>query len=319
MKSVLKAILLQSVDSAWKQLASRGIPDSMLRLDEDSPANLYAAIDSSGRLGLIAMSTGKPIVIEPFSAVDVLWESRGTHFQLEIWLKDSHLSNLFGSLCNDLNSYTSQPSNESAILRLVGRLESWRRLLELGQRGLDRSATRGLIGELTTIEHLINVLPAVDVILGWNGGLPASHDFIFDGFHLEVKTVGLNANAVKISSLEQLATQYDFRLFLTVAFLFESDAEFERGFTVSMLIQRIKSKLPVVLHPAFEAKILERGIDSIVDSKTWYRLDAHRFFLIREAFPKITRDTVSADVLSASYTLALSGIEPFEVALEQYL
>lgn len=115
---------------------------------------------------------------------------------------------VFELLCADLISYSQTADNEISALNLtVRRFKQWNKLLEHQRKSLmDESNRKGLLGELIYLCEVIDggypILPAVQ---GWVGPDGADQDFVYaDNWH-EVKSVGVSADSVKISSLEQLA------------------------------------------------------------------------------------------------------------------
>ena len=86
---------------------------------------------------------------------------------------------------------------------------------KLNGEPLDKRAQRGLIGEVEAVLHAYAV-KGVKAVDGWDHTSHAKHDIAGDGWAIEAKSRGADADIVKISSLNQLKWNVGVDLVLSV-------------------------------------------------------------------------------------------------------
>lgn len=86
---------------------------------------------------------------------------------------------------------------------------------KLNGEPLDKRAQRGLIGEVEAVIHAYSV-KGVQAVEGWDHTSHAKHDITGDGWAIEAKSRGVDADVVTISSLNQLKWDVGVDLVLSV-------------------------------------------------------------------------------------------------------
>lgn len=86
--------------------------------------------------------------------------------------------------------------------------------LSSGRTSLSIEQEIGLMGELLFVEHLIQTMGAGPAITAWQGPLGEEHDFVFDDFHIEIKTTQGERRHHLIRGLTQLVPVGDIQLSL---------------------------------------------------------------------------------------------------------
>ena len=158
---------------------------------------------------MVIISQNEPELL-PSSKSIVVTKGRRTdgRWTLSFVLMRNEQDSVFELLCADLISYSQTADNEISALNLtVRRFKQWNKLLEHQRKSLmDESNRKGLLGELIYLCEVIDAgYPILPAVQGWVGPDGADQDFVYaDNWH-EVKSVGVSADSVKISSLEQLA------------------------------------------------------------------------------------------------------------------
>ena len=161
----------------------------------------YKEIDQKA---LVIISQNEPELL-PSSKSIVVTKGRRTdgRWTLSFVLMRNEQDSVFELLCADLISYSQTADNEISALNLtVRRFKQWNKLLEHQRKSLmDESNRKGLLGELIYLCEVIDAgYPILPAVQGWVGPDGADQDFVYaDNWH-EVKSVGVSADSVKISS-----------------------------------------------------------------------------------------------------------------------
>lgn len=302
---------MTTIEGLWAGLRLAGAA-AQRRVDADHPCDLYADIDVEGRVGLIAICTSRPVQPPVLSAIAVeIGERDDGRFTLRYSLQRSGLLPIFAQFCEDIIRTSACAAAERAdcCTTMLERLRRWRALLERDQAGLSRSELLGLIGELTTLERrFLPSLGAEAAVRSWQGPFGASHDFLLpDGSRAEVKTIGWQADRVRISSLSQLDLEAG-PITLAVVRVQVLPMGGDDAITAPVLIDRLRRALSrlIDVEKTFEEALLAFGWHEHPrhDEVTVriVRVDAHR---IDDSFPRLTASRVPTGVSDVAYDALL--------------
>lgn len=231
---------------------------------------------------------------------------------LRVSLHEPKLITVFTELCRDIIAFTrsgAEPERAGSIV--LSRIERWRSLLLSGPAGLDRSALRGLIGELLVLENRILPLLGPDEgISAWTGPLGMEHDFrLPSGRRLEVKAVDRDADQVLVNGLHQLDGGEN-PLSLTVVRLEETGRDAPHAVTAPLLIERLRARLadaPAALH-SFNGLLRFVGWDDTIEgAQVVVRLIRIDDYEVTATFPRLIPATVPDGIVDATYTILLPG------------
>jgi hypothetical protein len=309
--TTLVSMSMTTIEALWAGLRLAGAA-AQRRVDADHPCDLYADIDATGRVGLIAICASRPIQPPVLNVIAVdIGEREDGRFTLRYSLQRASLLPIFAQFCEDIIQVSAHAVTEGADCceTMLERLKRWRALLERDQAGLSRSELLGLIGELVTLEHrFLPVLGAEAAVASWQGPFGASHDFLLrDGSRIETKTIAWQADSVRISSLAQLDLEAG-PITLAVVRVQLVDSTADRAITAPRLIAKLRAVLSETINAA-------RGLEDALIAFGWHeharhdelalrivRIEAHA---VDDSFPRITASMMPTGVSNVAYDALL--------------
>lgn len=289
--------------------------EGYLLIDEDYPLSFNIGYYEDNKRCMIVLDSGE--VKEIFPSQSILSRNinlPGNKIGLQFILQDAVLDELFITLCWDLMTCTANCSRSIAIKALIDRFKKWQKLLQRATPEiLSATQQKGLMGELLFLSYSIDKVGGIKAINAWVGPDGSDQDFIFEDHWVEVKSVSLDANGVKISSLQQLD-----RLdngFLKLYFIDKTAANGKNSVTLSSLIHLVNDKIETEwLRDLFAIKLFKYGCacsewDKYNDN--YYRLSEEHLYSIEDTFPRLTRKNVPTEIIAAQYEISLATIEKF--------
>lgn len=230
-------------------------------------------------------------------------------------LKDPNQRELFETLCHDVIAAGELADTEDeALQRCINRMFRWHYLLRGGRPGvLSLEAQKGLIGEITVLERLIDRLGAKSALAGWTGPSGAPKDFEFERGCIEVKARrGASRPFVRITSEFQLADAPSGKLWLSVVSVDQVQAPL--GETLTECVDRVHDILARVrpsVAMTWEQSLADTGYDPFHDYSAWRWFAADpEFHIVTDGFPRIVAP-MPLGVSRVSYDLSLAACAPF--------
>ena len=187
-----------------------------------------------------------------------------------------------------------------------------------GVEGLTKEAQIGLFGELLFLAaHLVDRVPAHDLVNAWKGPTGGNQDFDIGGRCVEVKsTTVIPPVTVNIASMTQLdETLVELLLLCHVSLVLDG----RDGESLPELVDRLRATIQIQDVSAldgFNAKLIEAGyLDSHSElySDTRYRHRETTFFKVTDGFPRIVARDLRGGISECSYTVLLTACAPYEV------
>ena len=222
----------------------------------------------------------------------------------------------FDLICEDLEPYLLLPNRMDAITQFAARVREWQRFLAVGKGGLGIPKQMGLWGELVVLRAIANNVGWARAIKGWVGPGGASQDFRIDGLLVEAKTSRLGADALSISSLEQLSVPDGSTMYL--AHYGAAAVAPNEGEPLPDAVLAIRRALhdDALLRGDFENRLLGSGYHRMHESRY-----AGRGFVVRtceiyevgEEFPRLDRASVPNQIKDARYGLLIKGLSRFAI------
>lgn len=319
---------MTKIESLWRdaaeQVRKQPIDNEgfrLIRVDPDTPFDIYAGIDASMFVLLaIGVRERPPNIAVDSSSLDYFRQQRHDGSWLMVLrLRQHGLEAVFGRLCQDLLDAASQVESEKLLIALFkDRLNLWKRLFQQGGSGLlQLHQIKGLIAELLVLESLIESegRDMLETISGWTGPLGADQDFLFSDSAVEVKAIGPATDDVSISSLQQLDCAVPLRL--TVHMLRPATPGEHGSMGLNSLVARIEGSIaasPVAL-TLFKERLLEACyVENDFYDTVLFESISHSSYVVGEGFPKLTGSMVPAGIVRATYSIALKAIDSFKVS-----
>lgn len=285
-----------------------------LQINTQHPLEWHIGYQPISQKTLLLVCTTDIGAIESSKSMSVTRRKRETdnRWTLSFELLRNAQEGVFAILCSDIIEHSRSASNEKEALALViSRYKQWSRLLESQGSGLmDENSRKGLLGELLFLQERIEECASVlTAIQGWVGADGADQDFIYeDGWH-EIKSVGVSATSVTISSVEQLDCAGEGEL---VIMRIDKAAPDKAG-TLSLndAVRQISSNLTDASDALtlFRAKLSAYGyIDLLEYSEQTYCCSGSQRYGVNDTFPRLIRRNVPLQVETLHYELSLPSL-----------
>ena len=285
-----------------------------LQIDTQHPLTWYIGYQSISQRTLLLVSEAVIDPIESSKSMAVSRRRRETdnRWTLSFELLRNEQQSVFTIFCCDVIENSRSAKNEQeALSKVTSRYRQWCRLLE-SQRGgiMSESSQKGLFGELLFLEERISLyeLPIV-AVQGWSGPNGADQDFTYPDGWFEIKSIGLSAVCVSISSMQQLDCADDGEL---VIYRVDKVAPDKAGaLSLNDLVHRINSRVETDCEALdlFRSKLGAYGyIDLQEYSLQKYFCSGKQRYRVDESFPRLTGENTPNAVISLQYDLDLPSL-----------
>lgn len=321
------------IDQIWNELEEDANFSSGLlvrRYSASLSPDIFAALRAPEKrrcLACLITNSNLPIELTDGDFRDMNFEvlpettHPGKSFLLII-LANNSLKDIFSVLCEDLiNSMAAENDEKVVIAELLNRLEKWRSLLEKAALpGLTGEEQRGLFGELTMLDKMLERLPDRKAcMLAWTGAIGKPQDFQGVGWSVEVKTcLPGNHHKIQINGERQLDTRgLDF-LALHQVIIEKSNSE---GISLNAMVDNVTERLKddFSLLTRFRSLLAEAGyFDHQRDlyEEPQYVVRQENSFEVKEEFPRIQPDEIRRGVDGLRYTISVSDCIQWKISEE---
>lgn len=235
---------------------------------------------------------------------------------IEVSLKNPTFREFFNDWVVRFLEKIKDDSNEIRIEKFNKEIKT---IIKLGQKEkkLSINAARGLFGEFLVLKAYLDdqVYSQKEILNGWHRPAPANHDFDYEEFSLEVKTVSRDNTTINITSEHQLMEIENKPLHLQlyrIDNINQSDVD-----SLGILFMEIKGLLDPVLVNIFELKCAEDPFCEYLGPE-YMELD-YKFSVIEESlyhvdqedFPRIKKENLDPGISKTSYNLDVSSLTDF--------
>ncbi|MBG6080832.1 PD-(D/E)XK motif protein [Rubrivivax gelatinosus] len=304
--------------TAWQALAGGSSGDRewrALRIELTHRLQVFAAVrEADGTRGVLFEC---PIANSP--TWRLRFESEGLHLtddrdgrngsrRITLALERSDLDAVFLVIADDLIESSRMAGNDhDAVATLGAKLAAWQTCLKLRREGFGQERMLGLYGELAILDLLSSAVGTARAIEVWSGPERGLRDFEAGPLAIEVKTSLGASGAVRIGSLDQLDPRGLHRLTLCRVVVVPDDA----GVGLVDLVERVRAAASAAgpgIRTVLDQRLLMSGYigagerDAPFEPLSILTIESYD---VCGDFPRVTRETVPAAVLSAEYRLYL--------------
>lgn len=284
-----------------------------LQVDVEHPLEWHIGYQSIDQKTLLLISDVEIDRVESSKSMVVTRRRReDNRWVLSFELLKKEQQSVFSIFCCDVIEYSRLVASEKdSLIRVISRYKQWSKLLESQKSGLlDEASRKGLLGELLFLQTLLsNEESHLQIIRGWCGADRAAQDFIYTDIWYEVKSLIASATSVTISSLEQLAGPCKGELIIMR--IDKVPLNMVGGISLNEVVSTIEHILMFddVAIDLFHTKLSAYGYMDISEySEQKYYHSATQHYRIDDNFPKLTSQSVSAQVIAAHYELSLPAL-----------
>lgn len=298
-----------------KRFESYSAQNFYSRVDAERVPELYIGLDEKGRKSIELRSSFNPRSVRGTSAIEVNQYDNQKYKTIRFSLTDEEMSGLFYTFCDDLIEQTRNMTDETAGYNtIVVRFHQWKKMFVSPKKDfLGEIQIMGLIGELLFLkEQLINRIGLSEALRSWSGQELTHKDFSYDTSWTEVKTIGGSSRSVKISSLEQLDSEYEGEL---VVYALEKMSPGYNGITLNKLIVEIRNLFSDSdERDLFMSKVALQGYEyhNYYDDFVYEKI-YNKNFRVDKDFPRLTHSNVPDAVIRTAYDIELNKISDFEI------
>lgn len=235
-------------------------------------------------------------------------------------LKNDSLLSVFCTFGEDMISCVINEMDETiALSKLKMRFRTWLALFKKTKSPLSPERAKGLYGELYFIKAFLSTHYSFEkAIECWSGPEKYSKDFAIDDNWFEIKTINVGAAVVKISSIQQLSSDYDGHLI--VIYVEEMSDSYNAEYsTINKLCQFIISSISdIEMKDTFLNKLSEIGYDFCDDlGDKNYQVHKVENYIVTEDFPILRERDINAEVINnVCYELVLKMLKKYLRELE---
>jgi hypothetical protein len=237
---------------------------------------------------------------------------------LSVFCREVEFHEIFEVLCTDLvNSALAASSSAEAVMILSNRLLAWSKLFAKGFKGLTTQQVFGLAAEISFLK--IWVADLNRKVSSWTGPLDMPQDFTdrINSKAVEVKATGKTSQLVRISSLEQL--DFEGELVLAAYPIQPAGPEDPATYNLDDLVIEVSKLLSKTGIGEFNNLLLQAGYIAELYKNIKFVIQAPSFYKVRPTFPRLTRISVSKEVVSLVYDLDLSKCELFKIEYKELM
>lgn len=192
-------------------------------------------------------------------------------------------------------------------------------IIKLGQKEkkLSMNLARGLFGEFLVLKAYLNdqIYTQNEILNGWHRPAPANHDFDYEEFSLEVKTVSRDNTTINITSEHQLMANENKPLHLQL-FRIEN-INLSNVDSLGVLFTEISALLDPGLVNIFEIKCSEDPFCEYLGPEFMeldYKFTVIEDFLFnvdQQDFPRIKKENLDPGISKTSYNIDISSLTDF--------
>jgi hypothetical protein len=287
-------------------------PEYYIRVDDTHPLDIFIGINSKRQKSFMLKGRFNYQNIKGTSSIEVKQYKLGEEYSLVLSLNNEDAQALFYIFCDDLIEETRKIVDvDKGYKFVINRFLMWKKMFVTQKSILSEPEIIGLIGELMFLKDFcFNKYGVFESINGWSAMEPTHKDFSFQDYWYEVKSKNEHSQGIKISSIEQLDSDAAGEL---VVFDLEKMSPEYKGIKLNSLIVTIKKMIENVDDSdLFDHKLtkLDYSYNDEYDNYC-YVLKKRTRYIVKEGFPRISRDSLDPRVDKVQYEIAVNSLTEF--------
>ena len=285
------------------------------RVDNSHILELYIGLDDKKRKSIELRAEFKYRAIKGTSSIEVNQYKKDKYNIIRFSLCDDEISGLFYTFCDDLIEQTRFIKEKTeGYHSIISRFYQWKKMFITSKNNfLTEPEIMGLIGEILFLRNdLAQRIGLTNALKSWSGQELTHKDFSWENQWFESKTISRGNQLIKISSLEQLESDYDGEL---VVHVLEKMSLAYNGITLNKLVLETASIFDNLDDKdTFLSKVALQGYE-YNDHYDEYVYELSNFirYTVNQNFPKLIRKELPIAIRKASYEIALTDIRNFEI------
>ena len=296
---------------------NRNIKDSQKLINLDGVVKAYYGINKDGFFRISFLSKDSPNIKGTTKNIEIVQGNSGDNNYWTCFdLKNDTLLSAFCIFGEDLISCVYDEKEEyNALTKLRVRFNTWLALFKKSRTPLSLEKAKGLYGELYFInEYMIEKYGADNAIDCWSGPEMYSKDFSIEKTWYEIKTVNTGSATIKISSIQQLSSDFDGHLIVIKVEEMSDSFDVDKS-SINKLCQLIISKIDnSETKDMFLNRLSELGYDFCDDiGNKNYQVHEMTAYLVNSDFPIIREVDIKSEAINnVGYELVLKLINDYK-------
>lgn len=318
-----------NVKTIWENQKPTGDIIIKTRIDDIKHLNCFAATNHITGQHLYIMSVSKNVAIPElktyrFKGVEIFKIEAENNIELNIYLLENELKDVFSLFIQNILEEIEQSVTENeALAKTLNVVSKWKKLFDkINFSGLTTEQQKGLIGELLFLNYLLdNEKTSMKAVGAWTGAEREfeSKDFTIGSVGIEIKFSSSKQPRIKISNERQLDAENLSGLFLV---LYSTEAVKDNGISLNSIVEQTRQNiLTEEERNIFNGKLQLNGYfdEDREHYGKMYSLKKTFSFAVTCDFPKIVKSHLPLGIYDTSYSIEISAVEKFIIALDQIL
>lgn len=308
----MKEMMLMNRKEVREILESITSNSKYLRVSNNHPLELYLGKNQQGFPTLRYNGEFVPVKIIGNSVLEIKQVQTSSYHSILFTYNSKENNSLFYDFCADLINQTENYKGDDGYKEIVNRYIQWKKMFNSHSKLLSEQEVLGLIGELLFLkDYAFKIYGITNGLNGWSGPEPTHKDFSYDDEWFEIKSINSSRPSFTISSIEQLDSVYDGKLYL---YTFEKMSPSFDGVKLNNTVKEIMQMLEYDTDKdLFTEKLKQVGycFDEVYDSYVYNLVKLDKYCVNKE-FPRIVADELPKGISRVQYDILISMIEKFK-------
>jgi len=283
-----------------------------LRVSASHPLELYIGRNEKGFLTLRYNGSFTPMKVLGTNSIEIKQVRTKTGCSIMFSFDPEGDVSLFYHFCEDMINELENYSGSDGYKELVSRYTQWKKMFSGSGKALSENEVLGLLGELLFLHsYSFAKYGVTEGLNGWSGPEPTHKDFSYGREWFEIKSINAYRDAISISSLEQLDSNYPGHLYV---YEFEKMSQSFDGISLNKMVSSIARELEFDAdRDLFFSKLKKVGYsyNDVYDNYV-FNLIGTRAYFVDGRFPRIKREDIPNGVFNVSYQILLSLISAYK-------